>query len=60
MVYPKIWGTEIALTRPQPMVFPLSLPHLIPFSNPSPLLTFILGPIQLNHKFVNFFLIHNT
>lgn len=36
------------------------LPHPTLSLIPSPSLTLILGPIQLNHKFVNFFLIHNT
>lgn len=34
------------------------LPHPIP--SPSLPLTLILSPIQLDHKFVNFFLIHNA
>lgn len=38
---------------------PYAMPcHTLPISGAS--LTLILCPVQLNHKFVNFFLIHNT
>ena len=52
-------GYSPPLSHPCSSPPPPTSPHS-PSPVPSPSLTFILCPIQLNHKFVNFFLIHHT